>query len=76
MTLSETASIAFPEARAIDAAIPQQFFNICLGLGFNPHEKIVWVYLKNTTWGAPGPLTQDAVDFLSREMIQYVEPHE
>ena len=72
-TVKQAADKAYPDM-TYDYALPQAFFDSCLNNGFDVRGQCVWVYDRDSLWGAPGPLTQAAVDYFKAQGIEYNKP--
>ena len=72
--LHEEVSASFPNIKDYDTAIPQGFWEGCMEKGFRPNGHMVWVYPERSSWGEPGPLTQDGLDFLEKHKMAFAKP--
>jgi len=70
-TVRQAVDKAYP-GMVYDYALPQAFFDSCLNNGFDVRGQCVWVY--DSLLGAPGPLTQAAVDYFKAQGIEYNKP--
>jgi hypothetical protein len=68
MTKGELAALVYPNT-TFDTALPQQWVNRCMDLGFDPRPCFVWGYPAGTVMGQPLPLTAEAARDIPAEMI-------
>ena len=64
MTKGELAALVYPDT-TFNTALPQQWVNRCMDLGFDPNPCFVWGYPE----GRPLPLTAEAARDIPAEMI-------
>lgn len=68
MTVKEKAKLLNYEE--YDTSLPQGWFDQQVANGFNPFGHFVWLYKKSgedrKLFGEPGPLTTEAVNWLSK----------
>ena len=50
----------------VDSALPQDWVDLCTGLGFDPRPHVVWAYPKGSIFGEPRPITLTGVLGLAR----------
>lgn len=68
MTKGELAALVYPTI-TYDTALPQNWVNRCIELGYDPRPCFVWGYHDKTVMGQPLPLTKEAAQDLPAEMI-------